>query len=508
MTRRRALGTALAALTCTLGLARGAAAYPVETLRTSGPPEQRIDLVILGDGYRAQDQDKLSADAQTAAGLVFGLTPFAEYAGLFNVKLIHVTSNQNGADQGSYGATRDTALGANFGCYGIDRLLCVDDAKVLSVAAADVPEADLVVVLVNDPKYGGSGGPVVVISTQEQALPQLPHEMGHSLGDLADEYTAAYPGFPACSPTLDCAEPNVTLRSTRDSLKWKAWVASSTPIPTPAGAGYDGVGCFDGARYLETGVYRPVDEACLMRNLSVDFCPVCAEGLVRALWGRVSPIDSLTPPATEPVRGCGAITLSVATPTLTPSSLRFAWSVDGALQAETRPSFTLEPTAAGGPDRVVTVRISDTTPLVRSDPQAALVETAQWTVQAGCDDGDACTLGDSCAAGACVPASRVTCVAKDECHEVGSCAPATGVCDDPAKADGVACSLGSCRGGLCTTEPPTVPAGSCGCELPGQAPPAPSGARLAGLLALASVALRGLRRRPAHATLDRGGEAG
>ncbi len=66
---------------------------------------------------------------------MFGISPLKQYAQFFNVKLLHVISNENGADNGSYGATRDTALGAYFNCDGIDRLLCIDDGKV-AVAAA------------------------------------------------------------------------------------------------------------------------------------------------------------------------------------------------------------------------------------------------------------------------------------------------------------------------------------------------------------------------------------
>ncbi len=66
-----------------------------------------------------------------------------------------------------------------------------------------------------------------------------------------------------------------------------------------------------------------------------------------------------------------------------------------------------------------------------------------------CDDGDACTQKDACSAGACAGSDPVVCAAKDECHEVGTCASATGVCDDPSKPDGTPCTNGTCQGGVC-----------------------------------------------------------
>jgi hypothetical protein len=45
-----------------------------------------------------------------------------------------------------------------------------------------------------------------------------------------------------------------------------------------------------------------------------------------------------------------------------------------------------------------------------------------------CDDLDACTRTDACAAGACVGGDRVTCPPADACHAAGVCDGATGAC--------------------------------------------------------------------------------
>jgi hypothetical protein len=65
-----------------------------------------------------------------------------------------------------------------------------------------------------------------------------------------------------------------------------------------------------------------------------------------------------------------------------------------------------------------------------------------------CDDGLACTSGDACGGGSCM-GQPVVCVAVDECHVAGICAPTTGLCSTPMAPDGTACTGGSCDGGVC-----------------------------------------------------------
>lgn len=73
-----------------------------------------------------------------------------------------------------------------------------------------------------------------------------------------------------------------------------------------------------------------------------------------------------------------------------------------------------------------------------------------------CDDGDACTQVDGCRRGKCEGASPVVCTPLDQCRVAGECDPKTGLCTDPAKADGTVCDDGrpwtlsdSCQGGTC-----------------------------------------------------------
>ncbi len=81
----------------------------------------------------------------------------------------------------------------------------------------------------------------------------------------------------------------------------------------------------------------------------------------------------------------------------------------------------------------------------------------------GCDDGDACTQTDSCLAAACIGANPVICTPLDQCHDLGVCNPATGLCSNPPKADGTACDDGDtctgpdeCSAGACAGLPSCI----------------------------------------------------
>src|SRR5439155_1602428 len=55
-----------------------------------------------------------------------------------------------------------------------------------------------------------------------------------------------------------------------------------------------------------------------------------------------------------------------------------------------------------------------------------------------CNDGDACTVADTCQGGICA-GTPVVCNPSDQCHAAGTCNPATGTCSDPPQLDGTRC---------------------------------------------------------------------
>ncbi len=81
-----------------------------------------------------------------------------------------------------------------------------------------------------------------------------------------------------------------------------------------------------------------------------------------------------------------------------------------------------------------------------------------------CNDGDACTLTDTCQAGVCTPTTTTTCSDGNQCT-ADSCNPATGLCEfDAVATEGAACTIigpacvtTSCQAGVC------APASVAGC---------------------------------------------
>ena len=119
-------------------------------------------------------------------------------------------------------------------------------------------------------------------SLNEMAYMVLPHELGHSIGGLADEYVdedLSYGDMHAL--TFEPTESNITTLVDFDS-KWAAMLPKGTPIPTPADNSVSRrengpMGVYEGAGYHSKGIYRPVMH-CMMRDYA-PFCPVCAKRL-------------------------------------------------------------------------------------------------------------------------------------------------------------------------------------------------------------------------------------
>lgn len=54
-------------------------------IHESGPPGAKVDIAILGDGYRDAEYSKFTSDATRAAGYLFSVDPFKARMGDFNV---------------------------------------------------------------------------------------------------------------------------------------------------------------------------------------------------------------------------------------------------------------------------------------------------------------------------------------------------------------------------------------------------------------------------------------
>ena len=357
--------------------ARAAAAAPVETIVNHGDPANRVDIAILGDGYTAAEMSKYQADVQQFMQAFFEVEPFKEYQRYFNVHRIDVESLESGSDHPESGSFRNTAFDSGYNCAGIQRLICAHLGKVESALTGSVSPAqrDLVILIVNDATYGGSGGSIAIASTHQLARLTVQHETGHTLGLLADEYSSSPP---ACENTVEPPQVNVTRETARAAVKWNYWIDPSTPVPTtttlPALPGL-----YQGARYCTAGLYRPTYSS-KMRDSSRPFEQVNSEQLVRRIYNRVSPVDSASPAAASlSLTTAQTQTFSVLTPAPLTHALAVSWSIDGQ-PAGTSASLDVNAGALGAGAHTVEATVRDEGAFVRSDPQQLLTERVTWSV--------------------------------------------------------------------------------------------------------------------------------
>jgi hypothetical protein len=201
------------------------------------------------------------------------------------------------------------------------------------------------------------------------------HEVGHTLGLLADEYTASPP---PCISALEPPEVNATREIARETIKWAAWIDPGTSLPTRTTVA--GVpGAYEGARYCEGGLYRPTYDS-KMRTLGRPFEQINTEQLILRFYNFVAPFDSAAPGETDLTRVCGAIVTFSTQPLQTSrGELAVTWRVDGSVIA-TGNELRFDSSAVSPGAHTVEAEVRDPTPAVRRDPREALVERRRWNL--------------------------------------------------------------------------------------------------------------------------------
>jgi hypothetical protein len=264
----------------------------------NGFPENKIDILILGDGYRKEDSKQFKRDAKHLVGVMFNTEPFKSRKSDFNVRALNLFSEEMGISNLRQNVWKNSALDLRFNSFDSDRYVLTFANKNLREMAAQAPY-DAIMIIFNDPKYGGGGIYNLystVSSLSDHADYVFVHEFGHSFANLADEYytsDVAYIDF--FSPTIEPKEPNITALLDPENLKWKHLVDKGTTLPTfwdqaaydsnavgflqTVTDQYGAVGAYEGAGYLAKGLYRPeVDCIMFSRNRS-EFCKVCSEAI-------------------------------------------------------------------------------------------------------------------------------------------------------------------------------------------------------------------------------------
>jgi hypothetical protein len=306
-------------------------AGPLIRLHEAGDPAEKLDLLVLGDGYTASERRKFERDARRLLQVFFATSPFKERKGDINVWGLVPASAQSGVSRPSQKIHRRSPLGTSYDTFDSERYVMTLDNKAFRDLASNAPY-EVVEILTNTSTYGGGGiyGLYATVAADSLWAPYIfIHEFGHHLAGLADEYYTSDVAYLPATDRLEPWEPNVTALLDPATLKWRDLVAPGTPLPTPwpkdeherdAKAGQEKrreirkqnrpesemdalfqrekvrttallnakphggvVGAFEGANYEAKGYYRPQSDCIMFTRDDVPFCAVCRRAIEMVL---------------------------------------------------------------------------------------------------------------------------------------------------------------------------------------------------------------------------------
>ena len=310
--------------------AHSPAPAPLITLEKNGDPADKVDFLILGDGYTAAEGGKCEKDARRLSSIMFSTSPYKERHTDFNVWLLCPPAAESGISRPSTGIHRRNPVGSTYDAFDSERYVLTFDNRSFREIAQFAPY-EFVEIMVNANTYGGGGifGLYSTVAADSLWAPYIfVHEFGHHFADLADEYYTSDVAYLPPENRVEPHEPNVTALLDADNLKWKDLVQPGTPIPTPwdkekfeaeareylkrrrqirkenrpesemealmteieaheheqfAKEKYAGkVGAFEGANYEAKGYYRPEID-CIMFTRAKNFCAVCRRAIARMI---------------------------------------------------------------------------------------------------------------------------------------------------------------------------------------------------------------------------------
>ena len=261
----------------------------------SGSPQECIDVAVVAEGYTAEEADKFYADAQTAVDAILAHEPFGQYKDRFNFVAVALPSQDSGVSVPGEGLWKNTALGAHFNTFYMDRYLTTLRLRQMHDRLCGIPY-EHIVILANTDTYGGGGifnSYTLTTAGHPAFKPVVVHEFGHSFAGLADEYyyddqfVEYY--YPDCEPW----EQNITTLYDFKS-KWEDMLDESAVIPAApvddlwkkigSGQPMDSfIGVYEGAGYQSKGVYRPFPDCRMKTNAAECFCPVCQRAIARII---------------------------------------------------------------------------------------------------------------------------------------------------------------------------------------------------------------------------------
>ncbi len=302
----------------------------IDVITENGPADQKVDIVILGDGYPKDEMEKFRKDAARLSGYLMNAEPFKLHRNDFNIRAIETYSGSSGVSKPHQGVFKRTPLSVHYSSFDSERYALTYDNRTIRDIASQVPY-DLMIIMVNERTYGGGGiyNLYTTVSADNKFAGYIMiHEFGHHIAALADEYYTSAVSYEVPEVKVEPWETNITALFDKTNLKWKDLIEEGTPLPTPWNkeefdkAGYaiqkerdslrkamvpetvmedlftrqmdeengyfskekykDKVGAFEGAGYLAKGLYRPQVD-CIMYTRHLAFCEVCSRSIEKVI---------------------------------------------------------------------------------------------------------------------------------------------------------------------------------------------------------------------------------
>ncbi|PZG22008.1 M64 family metallopeptidase [Nonomuraea aridisoli] len=379
----------LAAATLSPAVASAAVAEPgtatVVPVQVTGSPDKRFNLIVMGDGYTEAEQEKFRADTERHLNVMWSIEPFKSYRNYMNVYRVDIVSGESGisCDPGLDAPRRTTPLSMGF--WGrcnpgsVQRLITMDNTaanRYANMVTGTTSGNRQILALANSGTYGGAGGAYATASGSNAMSALIsPHEIGHSLGGLDDEYDYYQRGVPGGAYTgREPSSAHHTLLTEQEMLdqrrKWWRWLGEESESGGP-------IGRYEGGLYYSKGVWRPSEHS-IMKTLGYYYDQISREIMVQRITAKTAVIQDSTP-TDAPVGADRVLWVQPMHPVS--HSLTTAWSVDGEELPGDRDVLDLRTLDLAPGTHTVTATVTDPTDFVR-DPaiRDEITRTRTWTV--------------------------------------------------------------------------------------------------------------------------------
>ncbi len=260
-----------------------ATAQSKRTLLYSGSSTDKFDIVFMGDGFTSSQQSEFNTLVDNYFEAIFthdngGLdNVFSEIQDALNVYRVNMNSSVSGVSQmacndgngnacGNTPTTRNTAFRFRYsGCWSCCWMRKSSDTDTRinnALSAVGLAGAEYVVMILNQTGPGGCSYGRVLSINKSTSNRVLLHELGHSVGNLADEYDR-----PGCHSGSNPSRRNVD--TSVSPSKWNKFARSSITTGNPVEYNVSQTGHFEGARYREDCIYRPTSNSTMRGNTNL-----------------------------------------------------------------------------------------------------------------------------------------------------------------------------------------------------------------------------------------------